>query len=99
MVTTDSIDFQFFADVREFVGRGCQFYRNRRAGALSDEEIEFEKGWLEARLEYLSTCNLKHDKAITLQGRVVRHYGEWLVFVYDTRVPPTKVLRDMYAGR
>ena len=94
LVTKDSIDFQFFTDVREFVGRGCQFYHNRRAGALSDEEIEFEKGWLEARLEYLSTCDLKHDKAITLQGRIVRHYGEWLVFVYDTRVPPTNNLAE-----
>lgn len=94
LVKADSIDFQFFADVREFAGRGCQFYRNRRAGALSDEEIEVESSWLEARLEYLSTCDVKHEKAITLQGRILRHYGEWLVFVYDTRVPPTNNLAE-----
>ena len=78
LVEKDSIDYQFFADVREFVGRGCKFYRLRRAGALSASEVAAEKLWLEQRLEYLSTCDVTHEKAITLQGRLLRHYGEWL---------------------
>lgn len=28
------------ADVREFVGRGCPIYRNRRARMMSDEDNE-----------------------------------------------------------
>mgnify|MGYP002725933325 CR=1 FL=1 len=28
-------------------------------------------------------------KAATLQGRIIRHADEWLVFVDDPRVPPT----------
>ncbi|MCY2977338.1 MAG: transposase [Planctomycetota bacterium] len=85
---------QFFADVREFVGRGCKFHRLRRACALSACEVAAEKLWLEQRLEYLSTFDLTYEKAITLQGRLLRHYSEWLVFVYDERVPPTNNLAE-----
>ena len=94
LVEKDSIDYQFFADVREFVGRGCKFYRLRRADALSVCEVAAERLWLEQRLEYLSTYDVTHEKAITLQGRLLRHYSEWLVFVYDERVPPTNNLAE-----
>jgi len=94
LVEKDSIDYQFFADVREFVGRGCKFHRLRRACALSACEVAAEKLWLEQRLEYLSTFDLTYEKAITLQGRLLRHYSEWLVFVYDERVPPTNKLAE-----
>jgi transposase len=94
LVEKDMLDYQFFADVREFTSRGCQFYRQRRQGLLSEAELEAEKLWLEERLKYLSTCDVKHEKAFALQGRLLRHYSEWLVFVYDQRVPPTNNLAE-----
>lgn len=90
----DSIDYVFFENVREFVSRGCKFYRLRKAGKLSDEQQAREKKWLEERLDYLSTCDVTHEKAITLQARLLRHYSEWLVFVDDPRVPPTNNLAE-----
>ncbi len=37
---------------------------------------------------------MKHEKAIALQGRLLRHYREWLVFVDDPRVPPSNNLAE-----
>ena len=37
---------------------------------------------------------LKHEKASTLQGRIIKHADCWLVFVKDTRVPPTSNLAE-----
>ena len=37
---------------------------------------------------------MAHPKAITLQGRINRHYTEWLIFVDDERVPPTNNLAE-----
>lgn len=90
----DSADYKFFADVREFVRRGCKFHRQRKAGQLSAQQLAAAKSWLETQLERLSTCDLSHEKAITLQGRLLRHYSEWLVFVDDPRVPPTNNLAE-----
>ncbi len=89
-----SVDYQFFADVREFVSRGCRFHHQRKAGKLSKAQRVDEKNWLEARLEFLASCEVGHEKAITLQGRLLRHYGEWLVFVSDPGVPPTNNLAE-----
>jgi len=46
--------------------------------------------WLERELELLQRLKLKHEKATTLQGRIIKHADCWLVFVKDARVPPTK---------
>ncbi|TWU16386.1 IS66 family transposase [Allorhodopirellula heiligendammensis] len=35
-----------------------------------------------------------HEKAVKLQGRINRHYTEWLIFVDDARVPPTNNLAE-----
>ena len=45
-------------------------------------------------LSRLETCDVSHEKAITLQARLLRHLGEWLVFLDDPRVPPTNNLAE-----
>jgi len=84
-----SLDFAFFEDIKQFVKRGCKFLRLRREGKLSDEEQTTEKSRLREELLRLETCDLSHEKAFTLQARLLRHQGEWLVFLDDPRVPPT----------
>lgn len=42
----------------------------------------------------LETCDVSHEKAITLQARLPRHPGEWLVFLDDPRVSPTNNLAE-----
>jgi hypothetical protein len=90
----DSIDYKYFASVREFVTRACKFYHERKAKRLTTAEQATEKDWLEERLKYLSTCEVKDEKANTLRARLLRHEGEWLVFVTDERVPPTNNLAE-----
>jgi len=41
-----------------------------------------------AELLRLETCDVSHEKAVTLQARLLRHPEEWLVFLDDPRVPP-----------
>lgn len=89
-----SLDFMFFEDIKQFVKRGCNFHRLRREGKLSDEEQAAEKAWLREELLRLETCDLSHEKAFTLQARLLRHHGEWLVFLDDPRVPPTNNLAE-----
>ena len=84
----------FFEDIKQFVKRGCRFYRLRREGKLSKSKQAAEKAWLDKRLQDLSQRNVTHEKAITLQARILRHYSEWLVFVDDPRVPPTNNLAE-----
>lgn len=90
----DSLDFTFFEDVKQFVKRGCNFHRLRHEGKLSDEQQVAEKAWLRAELLRLETCEVSHEKALTLQARLLRHHGEWLVFLDDPRVPPTNNLAE-----
>ena len=93
---------QSFESSRLPVLRGCARVRrswlqvppSSSCGFLECVRNSPEKRWLEQRLEYLSTCDVTHEKAITLQGRLLRHYSEWLVFVYDERVPPTNNLTE-----
>jgi hypothetical protein len=94
LTAANSIDFQFFEDVKQFVNRGCNFHRLRGDGRLSGEEQEAEKAWLRAELERLETCDVSHAKAITLQARLLTYSGEWLVFLDDPRVPPTNNLAE-----
>jgi transposase len=84
----------FFEDIKQFVKRGCNFCRRRRKGKLSEQEQVAEKAWLRKELSRLETCDLSHEKAITLQARLLRHQGEWLVFLDDPRVPPTNNLAE-----
>lgn len=90
----DSPDFAYFEAVKQFVKRGCQFHGDRRDGKLSDEQQAAEKQWLRDELVRLTWCDVSHKKAITLQARLLRHQGEWLVFLDDPRVPPTNNLAE-----
>jgi transposase len=94
VVPPESLAGQFFTDIREWVRRGCRFYRQRSRGELLDESLAAEERWLREELRRLETCPLDHDKALTLQGRIRKHAGQWLVFVDDPRVPPTNNLAE-----
>ena len=97
LTAADSIDFTFFEDVKQFVKRGCNFHRRRREGKLSRKKQAAEKAWLREELLRLETCDVSHEKAITLQARLLTHHGEWLVFLDDPRVSPTNNLAERRA--
>jgi transposase len=90
----DSPDYAFFEDIKQFVKRCCNFHRRRREGKLNKRKQATEKAWLRSELSRLETCDVSHEKAITLQARLLRHPGEWLVFLDDPRVPPTNNLAE-----
>ena len=90
----DSADYAFFEDIQQFVKRGCRFYRRRREKKLSRKKQEAEKAWLREELQRLQTGDVIHEKAVTLQARLLTHCGEWLVFLDDPRVPPTNNLAE-----
>jgi hypothetical protein len=94
LTAASSADFAFFDDVKQFVKRGCNFHRDRREGKLDDEQQAAEMIWLREELARLNACPLTHKKAVTLQGRIKKHNGEWLVFLDDPRVPPTNNLAE-----
>ena len=94
VVPPESAANTFFTDIKEWVRRCCHFYHQRRRGALSTEELAEEETWLRAELLRLQTCPLEHEKASTLQGRIVKHADQWLVFIDDPRVPPTNNLAE-----
>ena len=94
LTDADSAGFAFFAAVKAFVKRGCNFHRLRADDKLSAEDQAAEKTWLRDELARLETCEVTHKKAITLQARLLRHPGEWLVFLDDPRVPPTNNLAE-----
>jgi transposase len=89
-----SPDFAFFEDIKQFVKRGCTFHRLRGAGTLGAEAQATEMMWPRDELTRLATRTVTHAKALTLQGRIIRHLTEWLVFVDDPRVPPTNNLAE-----
>ena len=89
VVPPESLSDEFFTAVEEWVRRGCRFYRRRARGEFSTESLAAEEIWLREELQRLETCPLDHEKALTLQGRICKHAGEWLVFIDDPRVPPT----------
>ena len=94
LTENDSLDDAFFEDIKQFVKRGCNFHRLRRQGKLSYQEQAAQKAWLREELSRLETCDVSHKKAITLQARLLKHPGEWLVFLDDPRVPPTNNLAE-----
>jgi regulator of replication initiation timing len=87
LTSADSADYRFFESIREWVKRGCDFHRGR--DCLSKGHQANEKAWLRAELKRLQDCPLSHEKAVTLQERINRYAGCWLVFLDDPRVPPT----------
>lgn len=94
LTAVGSADHVFFEDLKQWVKRGCEFHRRRGLKELSQEALAAEGAWLRAELLRLENCPLEHDKAQTLQARLLRHHGEWLVFVDDPRVPPTNNLAE-----
>ncbi len=94
LTAAGSAEQAFFEDVKQWVKRGCEFHRRRGLNELSPEALAAEGSWLREELLRLENCPLEHDKAQTLQARLLRHHGEWLVFVDDPRVPPTNNLAE-----
>jgi hypothetical protein len=94
VVPPESSADAFFTAVREWVHCGCRFYRQRARGALTVTSLAKEERWLRKELRRLETCVLDHEKALTLQGRILKHRGKWLVFIDDPRVPPTNNLAE-----
>lgn len=94
LVDEGTSDFQFFEDVQRFVKRGCKFHRLRRNGKLSDSALDTETRRLREELTQLEAYEVTHEKAVTLQNRLLNHHDEWLVFVDDPRVPPTNNLAE-----
>lgn len=94
LTAAGSADQVFFEDLKQWVQRGCELHRRRGLNELSAEALAAEGAWLRAELLRLENCPLEHDKAQTLQARLLRHHGEWLVFVDDPRVPPTNNLAE-----
>lgn len=94
MTVLGSTAHRFFEDVKHFVKRGCAFHRRRATGQLSADEQAAEEAWLRAELIRLESRLVDHDKATTLQQRMLKHHDEWLVFLADPRVPPTNNLAE-----
>lgn len=94
LTAAGSADRLFFEDLKQWVKRGCEFHRRRKVKGLSPQELRTEAAWLRQELSRLEGCVLAHEKALTLQARLQRHRGEWLVFVDDARVPPTNNLAE-----
>jgi len=92
VVPADSQSFAFFEAVKTWVTRCCRLHRD--GTHLSADESAQEQGWIRAELERLVTCALDHDKAVTLQQRMVKHHDEWLVFLDNPAVPPTNNLAE-----
>ncbi len=87
-----SADFRFFDRVVAWVKKGCDYAR-KQAG-WSDSTRRKHRKSLERELVLLQRLKLKHEKAITLQGRIIKHADCWLVFASDPRVPPTNNLAE-----
>lgn len=87
-----SVDFRFFDRIVKWVKKGCDYAREQSGwSALARRK---HGKWLERELVLLQRLKLKHEKAITLQGRITKHADCWLVFLKDTRVPPTNNLAE-----
>jgi hypothetical protein len=94
LTEADSEDFVFFESIGQFVKRACNFCRRRREKRISRKKQTAEANWLRKELLRLEACNVSHEKAITLQARLMTYHDEWLVFLDDPRVPPTNNLAE-----
>ena len=92
LVGQGSGDFKFFQRIREWVKRGCHFHKHQSNWTPATRKKYCR--WLEQELQELTGLKLNHEKAITLQGRIVKHVESWLVFTRDSRVPPTNNLAE-----
>src|SRR5271154_4978729 len=73
-----SPDFAFFDAVKQLVKRGCEFHRLRSKGTLDAAQVTVEKQWLRDEQLRLETWVVSHEKALTLQARIVSYRKEWL---------------------
>jgi len=87
-----SADYRFFDRVVQWVKKGCNYHQKQANWSASTRRRH--RRWLERELELLQRLKLKHEKATTLQGRIIKHADCWLVFVKDARVPPTNNLAE-----
>lgn len=94
LVEVDSSDFGYFADIQRFVKRACRVHGERHEGKLSLKKLSAQKASFRKELGRLQTCDVHHEKAIKLQALLLRHSGEWLVFLNDPRVSPTNNLAE-----
>ena len=87
-----SADYRFFDRVVAWVKQGCIYHQKQVNWSASTRRRH--RKWLERELELLQRLKLTHEKAATLQGRIIKHADCWLVFAKDTRVPPTNNLAE-----
>ena len=87
LTAANSSAHQFLEAIKTWVQRGCEFHRRR--SRLSPQQQADEQTWLRTELERLQSCPAEHEKAATLQERIRRYADCWLVFLDDSRVPPT----------
>jgi len=87
-----SADFRFFDRIVSWVKKACHYARKQSSWSASTRRKH--RKWLVRELGLLQRLKLKHEKAITLQGRITKHADCWLVFVADPRVPPTNNLAE-----
>ena len=92
LTTEGSADFKFFDRVVQWVKKGCHYHKKQARWAVATRRKH--RKWLEEELVALQRLKLKFDKAITLQGRIIKHADAWLVFTKDSRVPPTNNLAE-----
>lgn len=85
-------DFRFFDRVVTWVKKGCVYARKQADWSASTRRKH--RKWLERELALIRRLKLNHEKAITLQSRIIKHIDCWLVFVKDARVPPTNNLAE-----
>lgn len=64
-----SADFRFFGRVVEWVKRGCRYDREQAQWSASTRRKH--RKWLERELGLLQRLKLTHEKAVTLQGRII----------------------------
>lgn len=92
LVDQDSADDKFFDRLIAWVKRGCRYHKQQ--SNWSEATRKKHRGWLQQELQSLQRLKLKHEKAITLQARLIKHADSWLVFTRDMRVPPTNNLAE-----
>jgi transposase len=92
LVKNNSSDFRFFDRIVAWVKRACGYHKKQNDWSVATRAKH--RRWLEQELAALGRLKLKHEKAITLQGRITKHADSWLVFIADPRVPPTNNLAE-----
>ena len=92
LVRKGSKDFKFLERIKSWVNCGCKYYKQQSKWSAAKRAKQ--QRWLKQELQNLMQHKLKHEKAITLQQRMIKHADCWLVFVDDPRVPPTNNLAE-----